>query len=430
MTHASENGPTLPSAPGLRIGVTVVCHTIVDFFAFMIVPLLTVIEGRLELTPSQGATLIAVQPLIAGLAQPVTAWFSDRFDTRMPGVVGIALTVISIPLIGQAENYTQLVAIYAVGCLGIGAFHPVAVASVGELGTTRRSLAVSSFFVSGMIGGAAGSYVAPIWVKAWELESLAILIAPGLLAAILLSFAIRPIKHRTHDAHETHAALPREERRARWFAVWILFAGAGLRSAVHAACALLIIRWGEQFVLARASATELTEKLEGEATLIAGPMTAALVVGMALGGFTIGSTIRPRYERRMLIAFPILGAIPIVLFGRLEQVLPEGAPIQVIAFPIAMLMGVAFAGLIPTGVSLAQRTLPHRTSLVSGLMLGGSWAAGAWGPDFAQTITSQVSLRSAFDATAGVLVISGLLMLLLPKALCGPSHTPSARDND
>ena len=95
----------------------------------------------------------------------------------------------------------------------------------------------------------------------------------------------------------------------------------------------------------------------------------------------------------------ILLAIPIVLFPRMGEILPEGAPLEAIAFPVAVLMGVAFAGLIPTGVSLAQRTMPHRTSLVSGMMLGGSWAAGAWGPDFAQTITSQQGLRTAFDAT-------------------------------
>lgn len=408
----------------MRLGVAICCHTIVDFFAFMIMPLLSVIEGRLDLSDSQGATLIAIQPLIAGAAQPITAWFSDRYDTRLPGVLGMALAVVSIGLIGYAQSYPQLVAIYAVGSFGIGAFHPVAVSCVGELGTRRRSLAVSCFFVAGMIGGATGSYVAPKWVHAWGLESLAYLIIPGLIAAVLLSIAIRPVSHRTHDAHETHAALAPAERRRRWHAVWILFGGAALRSAVHAAVVLLIVRWAEQVVRMRRGVGELTSDFESEASLIAGPMTAAIVVGMALGGFTIGSTIRPRHERRMLIIFPIIGAIPIVLFPRLGDILPEGAPLEAIALPVAVLMGVAFAGLIPTGVSLAQRTMPHRTSLVSGMMLGGSWAAGAWGPSFAQTITSQQGLRSAFDATAGILIISGLLMLLLPRNL---SDRPALR---
>ncbi len=412
--------PLIPGARRLRLGVTIACHSIVDFFAFMIMPLLSVIEGRLDLTPSQGATLIAIQPLIAGAAQPITAWFTDRHDTRMPGVLGMALTVVAISLIGYAETYTQLLVIYGIGCLGIGAFHPVAVACVGELGNHRRSLAVSTFFVAGMIGGATGSYVAPAIVAEWGLKSLAYLILPGLIGAFLLLIAIRPVAHRTHDAHETHAALPQAERRLRWFAVWVLFGGAALRSAVHAATVLLIVRWSEAVVLERAEGNTLTGELEGKASLIAGPMNAALVVGMALGGFTIGSTIRPRFERRTLIIFPMVGAIPIALFPRLDVILPAGAPLQAIAFPVALLMGVAFAGLIPTGVSLAQRTLPHRTSLVSGLMLGGSWAAGAWGPDFAQSITTASGLRAAFDATAGVLALSGILMLLLPRGLGEP----------
>ncbi len=414
MSHAgvSDTGISLARA---RLAVAVACHFVVDFFSFMVLPLLSVLEGRLDLTPSQGATLVAVQPLVAGLAQPVTAWVADRYNTRTPGVLGMALAVLCIGVIGYTENYSQLLAIYAVGCFGIGAFHPVAVACVGQLGNSRRSLAVSSFFVSGMAGGAAGSFVAPPFVEAAGIESLVYLVIPALACCALLAGAIQPVAHRAHDAHRQHAGLPPQERRARWRAIWLLYAGASLRSAVHAAVSVLVIRWAERVVLLRAGEPALNEALRERASLLSGPLVAALIVGMAMGGFTIGSTIRPRYERAFLILFPIVSSLSLVAFARLDRI--EHLPLMALALPACVLMGVAFAGLIPMGVSLAQRIMPHRTSLVSGLMLGGSWAAGAWGPDFAQAITDRAGLVSAFDATAGVLALSGLISIALPRGL-------------
>ena len=82
-----------------------------------------------------------------------------------------------------------------------------------------------------------------------------------------------------------------------------------------------------------------------------------------------------------------------------------------------MVAGVGFAGIIPVTIALAQRLLPHRTALASGLMMGGAWGFAAVGPTIAQLLIDHVGLTHAYAVTAGVLLVAGGLSLALPGKL-------------
>ena len=56
--------------------------------------------------------------------------------------------------------------------------------------------------------------------------------------------------------------------------------------------------------------------------------------------------------------------------------------------------------------------LPHRTSLASGLMMGGAWTVATLGPRLAELGTSRIGLEATFAVTAVLLVLSGAVMAL------------------
>ena len=88
-------------------------------------------------------------------------------------------------------------------------------------------------------------------------------------------------------------------------------------------------------------------------------------------------------------------------------------------YVLAVLAGVGFAAMIPVTISLAQRLLPHRTGLASGLMMGGAWTIGAIGPSAVETCltTFGLGLPATFALTAAVLALSGAVCLALDSAL-------------
>lgn len=403
-----------------------------DFFSFIIVPLLSVIEGRVSLSPWQGTLLVAIGSIASGIIQPIVALLSDRHDTRWFGTLGFGALVLAIGSVGYADSFGVLVAIQIIGAAGSGAFHPVAAAAVGQLSGTRRSGGLAWFYAAGMVGGVLGNLISPAWVRHFSsvhpagteaasldlaagLRSLAWFIGPGLLAAIVLAAAIHAVPHRHATAHTDHAMLSRAERVSRWRSVWLLYIGNILRFTVDMCLITLIVRWSEVLAVGTAEAKSvgadigamLTPQLRSTASELNGLLQAARQAGMGIGGLAVIFLLRGRGERMQLVLVPLAGAVCIAITPWASH----------LGFWMAMLLcaaaGVGYGGVMPTTLSLAQRLLPHRTGLASALMLGGAWAFASAGPQLAQLLFGSMGLAGAMLVIALLLAASGVLGLML-----------------
>lgn len=384
----------------LRAGGVVISHTVVDLFSYVLIPILSVLEGRLSLSPAQGAALLAMGSIASGAIQPLVAWASDRLNTRWLGTIGFALLVVAVGLLGYAQNYWQLMALQIIASAGSGAFHPVAAAGMGALAGRRRSLGVAVFFAAGMVGGILGNAITPHYVKSFGVPALAWWIIPGLVGVAILKLAVHSVPHRAATAQAAHDALNPAERADRWRSVWFLYAGNVLRFTVNTMLVQLLVRWSELEALKRAGASELTRGIRTEASLIGGPLQAAMQVGMGTAGL-LASTLLARRQKGALVWIPAIAAIALALF--------PFAPTPLFAAMVSLAAGAGFGAVLPLTIAMAQRLLPHRTSLASGLMMGGAWGVGAVGPPMAQYITDHWGVGPAFWLSAVLLVVSGAL---------------------
>ncbi|MCH8840554.1 MAG: MFS transporter, partial [Planctomycetes bacterium] len=146
---------------GTAFVVVLLGHAVVDALAALVPATLGLLEVRVGMTAQQSAWLLGLGPLCSGLAQPICAVVSDRRNTRLLGVVGVALGALGIGTLGLAADVTSLALIYALGMIGIGMFHPVGATTIGYLRSHNRNTAVSLFFVAGMIGGVSGALLWP-----------------------------------------------------------------------------------------------------------------------------------------------------------------------------------------------------------------------------------------------------------------------------
>ncbi len=417
----------------------IIAHAVVDFFSFVVVPLMTVLEGHAHMSHAQGAIILGAGSLSSGLIQPIVALASDRFDTRVLGTVGLFVAVVCISAIGFVHSFPQLLILQIIAAAGIGAFHPVAAAAVGHLAGDHRSRALAIFHASGMIGGTLGNVITPLYVAFFAsiaigtrdhgmesgLASLAWLAIPGLLFVVLLAWAIHAMPHRHHTAAADHAALPAAERRARWWAVMLLYAGNVLRFTTDMCLIQLVIRWSEVKAMLAANAATLTEPIRSAASQINGPMQGAKQLGMGAGGLVIGFLISRHHERAVLVIVPLIGAAGLALMPHTGNwtSLSDGGAIAALA--LCFTAGFGYAGVIPTTISLAQRLLPHRTGLASGLMMGGAWSLASIGPQLAQWLSEKLGLPGAFAAVAGLLVLSSILAVPLSGRLLHKRAIPA-----
>jgi FSR family fosmidomycin resistance protein-like MFS transporter len=395
-------------------------HSVIDIYAALVPPLIGVLQVRCEMTRGQAAWLLGIGSISSGLAQPICAWLSDRMDSRMFGALGLVLAAACLCAIGLADSFATLVPLYVVGMIGSGVFHPIAASSVGQLadqlGGRGRAAGISWFYASGMVGSIIGALIAREVAGSGDrgFNWLMTAMIPGLALAWVLHRAIRNVGHR-HVHHRT-VRFTDGERAARWFMIGLLWLGNAMRFSVNMALVYLLVRWAEAHV-ASGNAALSAEEVAHSGGEIAAVLNAWLVAGLGFGGLVAGRLIRPGHEKWPLVLVPILLAPAIAFMGQ---------PIGWLNSVLAVLAGMGFSAIIPITLGLAQRLLPHRTSLASGLMLGGAWALAIAGPRAAEWCLSDLglSLRESFIWTAGLLAISGLVSLPLRtrvlKATIGP----------
>jgi FSR family fosmidomycin resistance protein-like MFS transporter len=390
-----------------RLAAVVSSHPMVDVYAGFIPPLIGVLQVRCDLTAWQAASLLSLGPLVSGLSQPLFAWLTDHTDSRLFGSAGLAVAAACLSSIGLAGDFATLLLLYGLGMLGVGAFHPVAAASVGQLAGRRRSAGVTAFFVAGMIGATVGPIISTrIAGRGPEaIDLLRWMMIPGLIVAMILHVAIRNAPHRHHE----HRAIRFEpaETRQRWLTMLLLFGGNAMRYSVNIGLVYLYVRWAESLIAAGQPGLE-GGQIARLGSIHAGELNALNMLGMGVGGFAAGVLVRRGREKRPIVLVPLLLAPAIALF----PLAGRGT-----GYLLALAAGVGHASVHPLTTSLAQRLLPHRTSLASSLTMGGAWAVAMLAPPAAQWALTAIGLGWTFVLAAALLASSGVVALLLPKKL-------------
>ncbi len=206
----------------------------------------------------------------------------------------------------------------------------------------------------------------------------------------------------------------------------------------------LLVEWAEQVVHTRQSVAMTNTELGIEASQINGILQASMQVGMGGAGILLGFLLAARFEKLVFVVLPMLGSVALFMIPRAGLVV-EGIEVP-FAIVATILTGVGFGAVIPVSITLAQRLLPHRTSLASGLMLGGAWMLAFVGPILAELVhkgfahkpnipkfvldaigslpesvsipmIEGMGLDAGFTATSVALFLAGLIALLLPHKL-------------
>ena len=381
----------------LVAGAILIGHYIVDTYSALMAPLLGVVEKSFSMEPQQAALLLGVGSIFSGLAQPTFAWFSDRLNTRWFGAIGILLAAVGIPMIGYASDSNYLFLIFAFGMIGVGMFHPIAASTIGHMAGDKRGLALSWFFVFGMLGFVTGSLIGPALATGDHgLKGLWILLIPGIIIAVFLQFAIGDVQHKS-ESKSFHKPLSLGDY--DWRTLTFLYFSAVFRFVVNMAFVYLLVRWMEQYVGTQNPSWSAKKVADASAPL-AGNANAVMIVGQLVGGLAAGAFVKGGNEKVALVWVPILLCPAFVALAYLQP--------GTWGYVACFVGGAGFGSMTPVAMSLGQRLMPQHTSLASGLMLGGGWVIASFGPRLAEYSIASYGLATTFMLTAATLALSGI----------------------
>jgi FSR family fosmidomycin resistance protein-like MFS transporter len=399
-------------------------HFVLDTYPFFLFALAASLQARLELPEGQIALVLAINPVISGISQPLFAWLGDKYNTRAFGPLGIVAACLCLSMIGWAETLWQLIILAVIGMAGVGVYHPISSAVAGRLGTevmgkvkwarSGAGLGLSLFFTAGMLGGFAGPLIASRINAAHGAKWLAVMIAPGLLTALVMWIMVRKVSHRTESPVKRRRAAEAAARAeaalhevagdaSRWFAVGLLFVSNACRFTVNTSLYYLYKLWGQagwptQPDVASARASDLI---------------AATTLGMAATGLLFGSMTRAGREKWPIVLTGLLG-VPVLL------AMP-GAGYEWLLV-LAFASSLSHFAAIPSAIGAAQRLLPHATGVVGAMLMGCGWVVSAGGLFLCKWLLDPVDglgygLEVGFWVVAGFSALAGLSALPLSSRL-------------
>ena len=352
----------------------------------MLAPVLPLIVDRLGIGLASAASFGSAFAL-ANLTQPLLGLWADRMARRWLVLAGLALTSVSMPLLGIAPGYWSLVFIVAAGGFGVAAFHPQVASLVGDLSGDRRTFGISIF----IFGGTLGLGITPFWVPAFAegigLWLLPLLAVPGLvLCVILLRFV--PL-HNPHHSSRSGMTFRASFDGRGWALTYLVFV-VTMRT---------ISAFGIGYFLTLLYRDKGFGLVEG-----AIPLGIYNISGV-VGGLVLGYCA-DRVNPKPLVWGSILLSCP-ALVGFLHT---DGMT----SYLLLVLGGVLLLGSNPLTVAMAQEIAPKNAALASALPLGFSWGIAGLMLLPIGYVADRVGLPETLTVLAVLPLLTGILALWLP----------------
>ncbi len=393
MRHTALVAAAALPAPSLvrRIAPLTAGHIAVDFTQTALPVLLPLLHDRHGLSYWQDAALYAASTFSSSVVQPIFGLVADQRERRMLLPISVLLSGGGLAAAAYAPSYLLALLCALLSGLGVAAYHPEASRSAARLSGERVATGMSYFSVGGTAGFVLGSIVAGIVSVTLGLDGGVILTVPALLAAGLL-VVTAPTVRAGMAAAATAAAARASEVATDVGSLVTLLVGLCLRGYVNFATLVFVVLFEE----------DGRDRSHGYAIVVFALMLGAGVVATLVSGPAADRFGPRRTMLAMSIPVPALLAVYAVegnLLGALCVILAGGLVV----------------GTFGISVVLAQRYMPSRVALASGLSIGFSIGVGGLLSLVMGWVADTWDFDVAFLSAAGVAVLAVVTLGLLPR---------------
>ncbi len=322
-------------------------HLTTDAYGGMLMPLLPLLMETYHLTVSQAAILSSTLGFSSSFLQPFFGLVADKTRKTHLIMFGPLLAAVFLSSLNSASSFPGLLLLVFAGGLGIAAFHPVGAALTRLHSGINHHVGMSWFVTGGNIGYSTGSVLVTSLVALGGLQSIYVMMVPGLLLAFLLW---RYIPEREFPARPRNAAN---------------HSHLTMRAALVIIMVIVIIR---AFIIGGFSTfVPIFENQHGR-SLVMGGVSLFLFLGIGAVGAFFGGNIAHKIGEKAIILLSFILPVPFLL---LYVYLPS--PLNLLSLSLG---GLTLYASIPVVISVAQNIFIHRISTISSIVMGFCWGIG------------------------------------------------------
>src|SRR5215216_4651700 len=321
----------------------------------------------------------------SSLTQPLFGYFSDTHGRRW----FVPATLIWGALCASCYGFiTSYLAFIALAGIGSGAFHPLGASNAAAVSNDEhRNAAMSFYTVSGGIGYGLGPIIGSLLLSVFGPRGTLGLLIPGFTAATLIWPQMRLVER----AREARAGATRAMRTTpEWGALARVILVTMMRSWVFLSVLQLTPIWYSELGFSQA---------------FYGSLAAAIILAGAVGTL-LGGGFADRIGQRRVIVTTLLLAIPALL---LYVAFPGPQGIFLVA-----LVGFFCDASLSITLVMAQRLVPGRIGVASGVILGLGFVTGGIGVPITGRIADLFGMQVALASLTLLLAAASLVALTLP----------------
>lgn len=366
-------------------------HCMTDIYQSALPAVLPFLKDRLGLSYTTAGVILIASNVASSVVQPLFGLVADKKEKPLMLPLGCLCAGMGLSLLAVPPQYALILALVLVSGLGVAAYHPEGFKTASYFTGEKRATGMSIFSVGGNLGFALGPIATLFVVKHYGFSFLPLMMIPALIFVVLVTVFWKTIQvpERTTSAAKKAGAATSD-------------ASAYLALAV--VISAVIMRSWTQFGLITYIPFYYIDHLKGDPLYAGKLLSVFLLCGVV--GTLAGARLADRWGHTLFVtvSFALTSLILPFIF------LAKGILLFVVFGASGLILISSFA----VTMAMAQRLLPDKVGMASGLMAGFAIGTGGIGVTLLGVIADSYGVPAALKCIM-LLPVLGLVLSLCIK---------------
>ncbi len=368
-------------------------HLVVDIYQGALPAILPFLKEKLDLTYAMTGMILMAANFTSSILQPVFGYVSDRRAMAYLLPLGLVAAGVGFSLLPFSPYFLLILGLVVTSGLGVASYHPEGYKTAHFFTGNKPATGMSVFSVGGNVGFSLGPILSMYIIDLYGFPWLPVIVVPSLLCAAVIVAYRRTIMVPVAFHGEAVSKEAPKTSSVEYIALGMVIL-------------IVVMRSWTQIGLMTYIPFYYIDYLEGD-PLYAGKLVFVFLFCGAVGTL-LGAPIADRFGHRFFVRLSMLLStvtLPIMFVPAIEK--------SLLLFVILGVQGMLLVSTFSVTIVMAQKLLPTKLGIASGLMVGFAIGTGGIGVTILGIIADHYGVPVALYSIGALPFIGFLVSMLL-----------------
>lgn len=364
-------------------------HLVVDIYQGALPAILPFLKEKLELSYALTGMILMASNFTSSILQPLFGYVSDKKAMAFLLPLGLLAAGVGFSLLPFSGHLALILGLVVISGLGVASYHPEGYKTAHFFTGQRAATGMSIFSVGGNIGFSLGPILSMYIIDAFGFSALPVIVVPALLCVAVVLANRRTIMMPVAVHSE---AVKRDVPSTSKLAY----------TSLGMVILIVVMRSWTQIGLMTYIPFYYIDYLKGD-PLFAGKLVFVFLFCGAAGTL-IGAPIADRFGHRLFVRISMLLTtitLPVIFIPAIEK--------SILLFVVLGIQGMLLVSSFSVTIVMAQKLLPSKLGIASGLMVGFAIGTGGLGVTILGIVADHYGVPTALYSIA-ILPLAGFVL--------------------